>query len=94
MGSRPTMDHSVERVNNNLGYFPGNCKWATRKEQGRNTRHNRIILIGFRAMPISAWAERLGINYGTLFSRIKRWGITPALTKPVRTYSREKGEST
>jgi hypothetical protein len=38
MGRRPNLNHSIERINNALGYFPGNCKWATRSEQQRNKR--------------------------------------------------------
>lgn len=38
MGDRPTPRHTIERVNNAVGYQPGNCKWATRAEQNENTR--------------------------------------------------------
>ncbi len=40
MGERPK-DHTLDRIDNNLGYFPENCKWATVKEQSRNTRRNK-----------------------------------------------------
>lgn len=38
MGERPTPSHSVERNENEKGYTPENCRWATREEQARNTR--------------------------------------------------------
>jgi hypothetical protein len=47
MGRKPTPQHSIERVDNNAGYFPDNCIWATRSEQNSNTRiskKNRIAI--------------------------------------------------
>lgn len=38
MGPRPTPKHSVDRIDNNKGYEPGNCQWATQKQQMSNTR--------------------------------------------------------
>ena len=42
MGRRPSAGHSIERIDNALGYQPGNCCWATRTEQNRNRRSNRL----------------------------------------------------
>jgi hypothetical protein len=43
MGRRPTPGHTIERLRVNDGYGPDNCVWATRKEQARNRRDNRIV---------------------------------------------------
>lgn len=65
MGERPK-NLSIERKNNNKGYFPENCKWATQKEQGRNKRTNHII----DGKCIAEWSEILNIPYNTLYYRI------------------------
>ena len=41
MGNLPTQKHTIERINNSLGYSPDNCKWATIKEQAQNRRPAR-----------------------------------------------------
>lgn len=72
MGRRPSMDYSVERIDNNGNYCPENCKWATKSEQSRNTRYNKIVSHEGKSQCIAQWAEDLEINYGTLQSRLWR----------------------
>jgi hypothetical protein len=47
MGERPSLNHSIDRINNDLGYFPENCRWTTSKEQRRNQR--QPLRVGRRA---------------------------------------------
>ena len=72
MGDRPER-MSIERTNNNKGYSPDNCKWATQKEQVRNTRSNQLIRYHGKTQCMSAWAEELGIAYKTLWARLQKY---------------------
>lgn len=46
MGPRPSVEHSIERIDGSGNYEPLNCKWATRQEQGRNKSNNSLVEIG------------------------------------------------
>ena len=77
-------DLSLDRIDNNKGYSPDNCRWATREDQCNNKRTNRLITYNGKTQTISQWADELGINYYTLQSRITKykWSIEKALTTP------------
>lgn len=73
MGHPPSPDLSLERIDNNRGYYPDNCEWATRMKQMSNTRHNRYLTIGNETYHISEWARRQNMKYGeTIISRLRR----------------------
>lgn len=72
MGERPTKDHFIERIDNEKGYFPDNCYWATRTEQNRNTRKNIYITYKGITKCISEWAVDLDIKSATIRRRIKK----------------------
>lgn len=83
MGPRPTAKHTLERVDNNRGYSPDNCEWATRKQQMRNVSYNRNITFNGRTQCLSAWAEDTGLNVVLLWKRLNRgWSIERTLTEP------------
>lgn len=82
MGSRPSGKHTIERIDNSRGYYPDNCEWATRSQQLRNTRRNRLITFNGKTMCMADWAIELGLHYKTLQNRINRgWTLERALAR-------------
>lgn len=76
MGERPK-GYSIERLNNDLGYEPGNCVWADNKTQARNKRTTGWITFQGETKSIAEWSELTGINYSTIRSRRAK-GLSPA----------------
>ena len=85
MGMAPS-NFQIDRINNDKGYDKHNCRWATRKQNCRNRRTNRLITLGETTMCLEDWAEHLGIHTGTLRRRIDKynWSLEKALTTPPR----------
>lgn len=69
MGERPE-GKSIDREDNSRGYVPGNCRWATRKEQQRNMRSNRFVEYGGRKVSVAELAEILGQPYSTVRAKV------------------------
>jgi hypothetical protein len=82
---------SIERIDNEKGYGPDNCKWASRIEQGRNTRKCRVITHDGKTQTLAEWADQYGINRQTLGKRLDNgWDMERALTQsPLQYHNRQ-----
>jgi hypothetical protein len=84
VGPRPSPKHSLDRIDNERGYGPGNVRWATGIEQARNTRRNRLLSHEGRTLTMAEWAERTGVSYAVIRSRLARgWTVERTLETPV-----------
>jgi hypothetical protein len=85
MGLRPSDKHQLDRIDNEGPYSLKNCRWVTRKIQARNTRTNRFVIFQGKRMTLIEAAEKSGINYHTVFSRVhlRGWTIEKSLSVPV-----------
>lgn len=74
---------TIERIDNNAGYSPSNCRFATRKEQARNMRSNIWITFKGKRQCLAAWSEETGIHPETLTYRIKKnWPLGKLFSPP------------
>lgn len=87
MGPKPSRNHSLDRINNSLGYRPGNCRWALKLTQANNTRTNRFVTYNGETHTIAEWSRLVGIKQHTLRKRLLVCAsICDAFTTPLRTW--------
>lgn len=85
MGKRPSKNHSLDRIDNNGNYTPENCRWATREEQMRNTRHSTLLTYRGQTKTMAEWAEITGLKPATITTRYTKygWSVEQTLSTPV-----------
>jgi hypothetical protein len=74
VGPRPSPQHSIDRINGDGDYKPGNVRWATSKQQNRNRRDVRLFTFENHTACMTEWSERLGVPYQRLYNRLVRKG--------------------
>lgn len=80
---------TIDRVQNNDGYNPNNCRWATMKVQQNNKRNNRRLTWNGETKTVTEWADVVGICKTTIKERLNSgWPVEIALSKPVRKRTR------
>lgn len=85
MGWKPSLKHTLERIDNDKGYSPKNCRWALQIEQGQNRRNSQKFTYKGETLTISAFARQYGIPSRCLYYRLRKlgWTIELALETPV-----------
>lgn len=83
VGQRPSDQHSIDRIDVNGNYEPGNVRWATQQEQVENTRVVRMVTIGAKTQSISAWEREMGLSKGQVRAReASGWRLEDAILTP------------
>lgn len=83
MGVRPD-GFSIDRIDNNKGYSPDNCRWATALAQENNKRINIVLTFDGRSQTVSEWAREMGMGYQTLRKRLNfGWSVERSVSEPV-----------
>ncbi len=70
MGERPSIKHSIDRINNNKGYEPNNCRWATSQEQNNNRRNVKQYFLKGESLSLAQISKKYRIHYTKLYARI------------------------
>ena len=83
VGPRPSDKHSIDRIDVNGNYEPGNVRWATQQEQVENATVVRMITIGEKTQSVAAWEREMGLSKGQVKSRENRgWSTEKAIMTP------------
>jgi hypothetical protein len=93
MGAAPSPAHTVDRIDGDGDYEPGNCRWATRAEQSNNLRSNILVEINGIKRTVAVWARHYGVKLDAAYHRIASgWEPHIAVSAPLGSYSNKRKE--
>ena len=88
--SDPPAKYTLERIDNERGYEPGNCRWATYSDQLNNRRNNHVVEAFGRKQTLTQWSTEMKIPFTTLKNRILRAKLSPEEALTVRPYYKQR----
>lgn len=83
MGPRPSKKHSLDRIDSNGSYEPGNCRWVERMVQSTNKRNNVVLTAGGQSLCLSEWSRKSGVSPAAIKRRLRNgWPVDRAVSEP------------
>lgn len=94
MGTRPSAEYSLDRIDNERGYSPENCRWATRIQQTNNTGRTNYVIHNGAKIVLMDIVRETGIHPETIRNRLRRgWDYERIIMSPLKPRNRMRGEN-